>query len=105
MRRAMPHGNVATYTAIRAIRERAVIDEIIHQALMALNAIDLQDVRIFLLDLNRLKKVLQGESLGVEKAIFRLGDVFAYKMVREMAVNALGMSMMAGMLPAVVLIA
>ena len=100
----MPNRNMATHTAIRAVRQCAVIDEIVHQSLMALNAVDLQDVGVLLLDANRFGKILQGEGLGVKEAVLRLGDVFADEIVRQMAVDALGVRVMTGFLPTVVLV-
>ena len=66
-----------------------------------MDAVCLQDRRVFWLDADRFREVLQGKALGVPKAVLRLGGVFADEIVGQMAINAFGMGVMTGFLPAV----
>ena len=66
---------------------------------MALHAIALKDPRILFLDQDRFLKLLRREGQGVVVPVFSLGDVFADKIVREVAIDAGGNGMVAGLLP------
>ena len=76
-----------------------LMDEI----LMTMNAISLQDVGVLLVNADRFMKVLQGEALGMPEAILGLGEILADELVRQMAIDAGGSSMMTRLLPSIVL--
>ncbi len=48
-------------------------------------------------------KILEREGLGMTEAIFALDQIFTHRMARQMTVIACGVSVMAGLLPAIIL--
>src|SRR5438105_4306400 len=72
--------------------------------LVAANAVLIQDLGIIARDLDRLVEVLERESLRVAIAVVGLADVFADAVRGGVAIVARGVIVMAGVLPAVILI-
>src|SRR6185436_15788039 len=79
--------------------------ELVHHRLVTAQTVVLQDGAVSRLDADRLLEVLQREALRVVPAVARLGEVLGEEAMREMAVDAGGDAVMAGLLPAVVLAA
>src|SRR5207253_7845505 len=87
------------------VREGAVIHEVGKQALMAGEAVLLQDPRVLFVDPDRLVEILEREARRMPEAVLRLGDPLGESGMREMTVHAGGGDMMAGVLPAFILLA
>jgi hypothetical protein len=82
----------------------AAFNDVVHKIGVAFQAIVLEDPRVPWLDLNRLVKVLEGETLGMPIAVVGLGDVFRNCLVWKMAINTAGGGMVARFAPGIVLI-
>ena len=54
----------------------AAFNDVMHKIGVAFQTIILEDAGVSWLDLNRLVKVLEGETLGMPTAVVGLGDVF-----------------------------
>ena len=74
-----------------------------YHVFMAIHTVVLQDPTVLFLDHDRFMKILRRERLGVVVAVFGLGDIFADKIVREVAIDAGGGGMVAGLLPRIIL--
>lgn len=74
----------------------------VHQIGVAVETGILRDPSIARLDLDRLVEIFQRECQRMKKTIVRLGDPFADRVVRQMAVIADGHVAVAGILPRVV---
>ena len=70
---------------------------------MAIHTVVLQDPTVLFLDHDRFMKILRRERLGVVVAVFGLGDVFGHEGVRQMAVDAASHSVVARLLPRIIL--
>src|SRR6185503_10403311 len=76
---------------------------LVHQGAVAAHASVLQDTAVLVGHHDGLMEVLQRECRGVAEAVFALGEILADKAVRQVAVDAGGDAVVAGLLPAVVL--
>ena len=72
---------------------------LMYEIAVARQAVILKDLAVLRLDHDRLMKILKGEALRVVITVFRLGDVLADEVVREMAVHAFRHGVMARFLP------
>lgn len=72
---------------------------------VAAQTVRMQDFRIARLDLDRLVKILEGESFGMAIAVIGFGNQFGDDaVVRHMAIDANGRCVMAALLPRIKLI-
>ena len=101
----MPDAGMTFYTVEHLVGVTGVGGNFADQSFVTANAVFLQNCMIPGFDANWLWKILQGEGFGVEKAIFRLGKIFADEVMGQMAVVAGGSLMMAGFLPTIILFA
>src|SRR5688500_18118532 len=69
----------------------------VHEVAVAVDAVRLQDVGVAIADADRLVEILKRERLAVPKAVVRLGQILADEIVREVAVDALGRLVVAGL--------
>jgi hypothetical protein len=76
---------------------------LLHEALVAMHTILLKQRTILGMYAYGLVEVLQSEALGMPETVFCLSDPFADEVVREMAVDTGSGSMVACLLPALVL--
>jgi hypothetical protein len=76
-----------------------------HEFFVAILAVSLKNGRVYGLDTNRLFKVLQGKCFGMVIAIARFCPPFGDEIMRQVAVIAYSNSMVACLLPAIVLVA
>jgi len=92
--------------AANTIRSRIFVmtKDLADQSLMARDAVIAENFAIAGPDANGFVKILQSEALGVPKPILGLGQVFADKIMRRVAVIARRNGMMTGFLPAIVLV-
>ena len=74
-----------------------------HKVGMAMQAILLHDPAAHISHLNRFMEILQRKTLRVPEAVFRLRVVLAQKIVRQMAIDAFGHTVVAGLLPSIIL--
>src|SRR5262245_33403935 len=72
---------------------------------MALYAVVLKDAGVLLVDADGFVKILQREARGMPEAVLGLGQPFRQALVRQMAVRTVRVGVMAGPLPALVLVA
>ena len=100
----MADAGVAMYAADTGDVARAAQDDVVHEVGVALQTIVLQDVRISLLDHDRLVKILKSKTLGVVIAVLRLGDPFIDAVVWQVAVDTFCGRVMAGFVPGIVLV-
>src|SRR4051794_32211209 len=103
--RAVPDRGVTADTARCLAAGRIVPENVVDQVVTTVDAVSLQDLLAHRPQADRLRKVLKGEALGVPEAVFGLDQILGHEGVRHVAVVAGGHGMMAGVLPAVVLVA
>jgi predicted Zn-dependent protease with MMP-like domain len=68
------------------------------------DAVVLDDTGAYWPGHNGLVKILKRESLGVSEAVFSLDQIFCHRMTGQMAVVAGGVGVVAGLLPAVIMV-
>ena len=90
--------------ATGAVGMVAVSGQLADERFVATNAVVLDDRQAAFLDADRLVEILEGESPGMAKAVLGLGEVFANKIVRHMAVVAGGNRVMRTLAPTVELV-
>ena len=78
---------------------------LMHEIPMATDAVVLQDLTVLLVNANGFVEILQRKALGMPKAVLRLGQVFGDKVLWQMTIHACGHTMMAGLLPTVIMLA
>ena len=79
--------------------------DLAHKFFVAIQAVGLENGRVYRLDANRLLKVLQCECHGMVVTIAPFCPPFGEEIMRQVAVVAGGEGMVAGLLPAVILVA
>lgn len=91
---------------MHAARLSAVLtDDAAHQIMMTVDTVVLQNRGVARSDSNWLVKVLKGETLGMPEAVLRLGEVLAHQVVGRVAIVARRHRVMAGVLPAGIVVA
>ena len=90
--------------ATGAVSMVAVSGQLADKRFVATNAVVLDDRQAAFLDADWLVEILEGESPGMAKAVLGLGEVFAKKIVRHMAVVAGGNRVMRTLAPTVELV-
>ena len=96
---------VAVYTVEHLAAIAGVWVDLVENLAVASDAVLLQHRGVARLDHDRFGKVLEREPLGVPEAVFRFGRIFCDEAVWGVAVIARGDRVMAGVLPAIVLLA
>src|SRR5262245_27667979 len=104
LRRTVADSDVAADAVIGVVGEGAMREQVGDQGTVTLDAVEFEDASVARSDPDWLVEVFQRERLGVPEAVLRLGHVFADKVVRQVTVHAGGVGMVAGLLPAVVLL-
>jgi len=80
---------------------RTAMDQVVDKLTVTGEAIVLEYLAVLFVNLYGFVKVLRRKGLGVVPAILSFGDIFADKIVWQMAVDAGGGRVMAGLLPRV----
>lgn len=96
----MPNRTV-TMNAIDRLFARLRGQDVVNHALVAMQAVVLQDAPILATDHDRFMKVLQREAFGMPETVFGFGEILGGKGVRKMAINTRGDAVMACLLPAI----
>ena len=100
----MTDGGV-TVDAIRCLAARRLVPEdIVYQVMVTVDAVGLKDPQTNGPEANRLREGLQSEALGVPETVLSLDEIFRNERMRNMAVITGRHGMMAGFLPAIVLV-
>lgn len=99
----MPNMLMAMNTVGFALMGWTAMGYFLHHLSMALNAVVLEDGSVLVVDANRFVEVLQGKTFRVPEAVLGFGEILADKVVGQMAIDATGNCMVAGLLPAIVL--
>ena len=96
---------MASNAVERIVGDVAMTDNLADEPAMASQAVVLEDRRRARVELNRVVEILEREAPRVPIAVLHLRRVFADQVVRHVAIVADGDSMVAGVLPTVVLLA
>lgn len=101
----MADRGMAVYAAFGFAAGETMSQNVIDDVAMTVHAIVVQDSRADCPQANWFWKILKRETFGVPKAILRLDEILQHEFMRNMAIIAGRDGMMAGLLPAVVLVA
>lgn len=96
---------MTTQAVVTGIARGSLVHDFTDHTGMTLDAIGLQDVGVAGLDADGFVEVLERKSIRVPEAVACFRQVFAHKIVRDVAVVAGCDGMMAGLLPTVVVFA
>ena len=95
----MADAEVAMHAIHGLLRAPIAGAEAVDQLAMTMQAVLLQDAGVLLVDLDGFVKILKGEALGVEIAVLRFGQILGEERLRQVAIDASGYMMMAGLQP------
>jgi hypothetical protein len=84
-------------------RRRAVPKDVVNQVMMAMDAVDLKNIQAHGAYSNRLREVLERETLGMPQAVLGLHEILGDGLMGDVAIVARGYRMVACLLPPVIL--
>jgi hypothetical protein len=86
-----------------SIMYATTVSDVTDHVLMTVDAVLLQNARVFFGDFNGLMEILQGERPGVKIPIFYFSKIFTKKIMRKVTLNAASYAVMAAFDPGVIL--